>query len=75
MLGDNSRRALLDYKMDTKQQQTAAPGSSDGPLWGAGGMSHYGKCHKCPPLWSLTPGQAAKVTQHDFTYLRVYKKA
>ena len=52
---------------DRQSTTTAAPGSSDGPLWGAGGMSHYGKCHECPPLRSLTPGQAAKVTRHDFT--------
>jgi hypothetical protein len=47
---------------DRQSTTTAAPGSSDGPLWGARGASHYGKCHMWPFPWSLIPGQAAQGT-------------
>ena len=57
---------------DRQSTTTAAPGSSDGPLWGARGASHYGKCHMWPFPWSLIPGQVAQVTQHVLSHIKRY---
>ena len=67
---------------DRQSTTTAAPGSSDGPSWGAGGISHGGKCHSVatPPVaHTRSSGQVhpeasfrTTVSNHDLQYHKVH---